>query len=140
MKDLFQPKWRKLPLKSEDVQYFINGEKIEDASATKLTPITPADIYELYKQMPKPEFSMTDRIQFAMRECIEELDKHFLEVLKKRGISEEEFSRFGYAKVVNGVNYYFYKGERIFFHTIPEVAEYVGSGEFKYTVYYGEVE
>lgn len=80
--------------------------------------------------------SVMEQAQIRLRHQIEE---HFKGILDKRGISEQDWQRYGYRKMNNRWCEYYYKDTPIFKISYPDLNIEPGSTKGTYSVFYEEL-
>lgn len=86
-----------------------------------------------------PENPIESIMEQATLRLRNDIDEHFRGILKRRGISEEEWKQYGSYNTNGKLFEYCYKGECIFKVTYPESELTPGSTEGNMKVYYWEV-
>lgn len=85
-----------------------------------------------------PQNPIESVIEQATIRLQHDIDEHFRGILKRRGISEEEWKQYGSYNTNGKLFEYCYKGECIFKITYPEAELTPGSTEGNMKVYYWE--
>lgn len=120
------------------LEHFAPTSEANPIAIHKKIDWTTEKLAELQSQLPINPIQSV--IEQATERLISDVNEHFKGILKKRGISEDDWRQYGSYRTNGRLFEYFYKGECIFKITHPDPELKPGETSGNMVVYYWEVD